>query len=406
MTTIAQLPAQELNFDVLPAEIQQFKSVVREFAQEVVLPRAQELDQAPADELDWDIVRQGHALGLDRVAIPAQFGGLGLGMLGISVAMEELAAACPGTALIFGASMLGQTPILYSGDPYLQQRYLPLFAGQEPVLACNAVTEEEAGCDLIIPANAVHAINVMTARRAGDVYLLNGRKRFITNAKVATFASVFANMEGHPGATGLTSFIVDLDQPGVTRGPVADKMGYRACLGSELVFENVEVPLSNVVGGELNGMAINMAQSNMARASVAGISTGVAQGALDKALQWCGERVQGGELLYRHQFSAAKLAEMAAKVEASRMLYLFAANKVDNQLPAPEYEPALAKFFADRVAIEVADAAVSLIGARGYLREYGVEKMLRDAYGARIYEGTPEVLALAITDCLYRVDEL
>ncbi|MET8002301.1 acyl-CoA dehydrogenase family protein [Nonomuraea glycinis] len=268
------------------------------------------------------------------------------------------------------------------------------------------MTEEEAGCDLIIPANAVHAIKVMTARRAGDVYLLNGHKRFITNAKVATFASVFANMEGHPGATGLTSFIVDLDQPGVTRGPVADKMGYRACLGSELVFENVKVPLSNVVGGELNGMAINMAQSNMARASVAGISTGVAQGALDKALQWCGERVQGGELLYRHQFSAAKLAEMAAKVEASRMLYLFAANKVDNQLPAPEYEPALAKFFADRVAIEVADAAVSLIGARGYLREYGVEKMLRDAYGARIYEGTPEVLALAITDCLYRVDEL
>ncbi|MEV5895021.1 acyl-CoA dehydrogenase family protein [Nonomuraea fuscirosea] len=406
MATIAQFPPQELNFDVLPAEIQKFKSVVREFAQEVVLPRAQELDQAPADELDGDIVRQGHALGLGRVAIPAQFGGLGLGMLGISVAMEELAAACPGTALIFGASMLGQTPILYSGDPYLQQRYLPLFAGQEPVLACNAVTEEEAGCDLIIPANAVHATDVMTARREGDVYLLNGRKRFITNAKVATFASVFANMEGHPGATGLTSFIVDLDQPGVTRGPVADKMGYRACLGSELVFENVEVPLSNVVGGELNGMAINMAQSNMARASVAGISTGVAQGALDKALQWCGERVQGGELLHRHQFSAAKLAGMAAKVEASRLLYMFAADKVDNQLPAPEYEPALAKFFADRVAIEVADAAVSLIGARGYLREYGVEKMLRDAYGARIYEGTPEVLALAITDCLYRVDEL
>ncbi len=406
MPIIAQLAPPELNFDVLPAELREFRTVVREFAQEVVLPRAQELDQAPADEMDWDIVRRGHALGLDRVAIPVQFGGLGLGMLGISVAMEELAAADPGTALIFGASMLGQTPILYSGDPYLQQKYLPLFAGKEPVLACNAVTEEEAGCDLIIPANAVHATDVMTARRAGDVYLLNGRKRFITNAKVATFASVFANMEGHPGATGLTSFIVDLDQPGVTRGPVADKMGYRACLGSELIFENVEVPLSNVVGGELNGMAINMAQSNMARASVAGISTGVAQGALDRALKWCGERVPGGKLLYQHQFSAAKLAEMAAKIEASRMLYMFAANKVDNQLPAPEYEPALAKFFADRVAIEVADAAVSLIGARGYLREYGVEKMLRDAYGARIYEGTPEVLALAITDCLYRVDEL
>jgi alkylation response protein AidB-like acyl-CoA dehydrogenase len=183
-------------------------------------------------------------------------------------------------------------------------------------------------------------------------------------------------------------------------------MGYRACLGSELVFENVEVPATNVIGGELNGMAINMAQSNMARASVAGISTGVAQGALDKALKWCGERVQGGKLLYKHQFTAAKLAEMTSKVEASRMLYMYAANKVDNELPAPEYEPALAKFFADRVAIEVADAAVSLVGARGYLREYGLEKMLRDAYGARIYEGTSEVLALAITECLYRTEEL
>ncbi|MDH6124050.1 acyl-CoA dehydrogenase family protein [Kitasatospora sp. GP82] len=398
-------PSFELNFDVLPPEIQRFKETVREFAQEVVLPRAQQLDQAPAADFDWDLVKQGHALGLTRVAVPKQYGGLGLGMLGISVAMEQVAAACPGTALIFGATMLGQTPILYSGDPQLQARYLPLFAGDEPILACNAVTEDEAGCDLIIPENARHAVNVMSARREGDHYVLNGSKKFITNAKFATFASVFANMEGHEGATGLTSFIVDLDQPGVTRGPVADKMGYRACLGSELTFENVIVPVENVIGGELNGMAINIAQSNMARASVAGISTGVAQGALDKALKWCGERVQGGQLLYKHQFSAQKIAEMASKIDASRMLYMYAANKVDNQLPAPEYEPAVAKLFADRVAIEVADTAVSLIGARGYLREYGVEKMLRDSYGARIYEGTPEVLALAITDCLYRVSE-
>jgi alkylation response protein AidB-like acyl-CoA dehydrogenase len=114
--------------------------------------------------------------------------------------------------------MLGQTAILYSGDPHLQSRYLPMFAGDDPVVACNAVTEEEAGCDLLIPENTVHASNVMSARREGDHYVLNGHKRFITNAKIASFASVFANLEGHPGATGLTCFIVDLDQPGVTRG--------------------------------------------------------------------------------------------------------------------------------------------------------------------------------------------
>jgi acyl-CoA dehydrogenase len=398
--------APELNFDELPDAVQAFRLRVRAFAQDVVLPRAQQLDQAPHDELDWGLVRQGHQLGLTRVAVPAQLGGLGLGMLGLAVAMEELGAACPGTALIFGATMLGQTPILYSGDPGLQQRYLTQFAQPEPVLACNAVTEEEAGCDLIIPANARHARGVMTARRDGDRYLLNGRKRFITNATVATFGSVFANLEGFPGATGLTSFIVDLDQPGVSRGPVADKMGYRACLGGDLTFEDVEVPVANVVAGEGAGMAINLAQSNMARACVAGLSTGVARGALDRAKAWCGHRVQGGARLSEHQFTAAKLAEMAAKVDASRLLYLAAANKVDNQLPAPEYEPAVAKLFADRVAIEVSDTAMSLMGARGYLREHGLEKMLRDAYGARIYEGTPEVLALAITDCLYRDDTL
>ncbi|MFD9797121.1 acyl-CoA dehydrogenase family protein [Streptomyces sp. NPDC059070] len=350
------------------------------------------------------MVEQGHSIGLTRVAIPRDFGGLGLGMLGTAVALEEIASVCAGTALIFGAAMLGQAPVLLSGDPRLQSRFLPLFSGDEPVLACNAVTEEEAGCDLIIPDNAVHAREVMSARREGDHYVLNGRKRFITNAQVARFASVFANMEGAPGATGLTSFMVTLNTPGVTRGPVADKMGYRLCLGSELLFEDVRVPVENRVGDEGDGMAINMAQSNMARASVAGISTGVARGALEMTLDWCGTRVQGGRHLHHHQFTAAKLAEMSAKVDASRLLYLKAAHKAENELPAPQYEPAVAKLFADRTAIEVADLAMSLAGARGYLRSFGLEKRLRDAYGTRIHEGTPEVLALAITESLYLGD--
>jgi alkylation response protein AidB-like acyl-CoA dehydrogenase len=395
----------ELNFEVLPPEVRRFKDVAREFAQEVVKPRAQQLDTAPAEDFDWDLVRQGHEIGLTRAAIPKDYGGLGVGMLGVAVALEEVAAACPGTALIFGATMLGQAPVLLSGDPRLQARFLPLFSGDEPVLACNAVTEEDAGCDLIIPPNAVHARNVMSARKDGDEYVLSGSKRFITNARSAVFASVFANMDGRPGATGLTSFIVPLHLPGVVRGPVADKMGYRACLGSELHFNNVRVPAENMVGGEDEGMAINMAQSNMARAAVSGISTGVARGALEQAVTWCGERVQGGQFLRQHQFTAAKLAEMSAKVDAARLLYLRAANKVDNELPPPVYEPAVAKMFADRAAIEVADAALSLIGARGYLRSYGVEKMLRDAYGTRIYEGTPEVLALAITESLYAEED-
>jgi alkylation response protein AidB-like acyl-CoA dehydrogenase len=388
-----------------PPHIQKHRAHVRSFVDEHVRPKVAANDAAPADAFDWDLVRAGHEAGLLRMVIPAEYGGGGLGVLGVAVALEEIAAACAGTALIFGATLLGQAPVLLSADPALQARFLPLFAGDDPVLACNGITEDQAGCDLLIPGNAEHAREVMTAHRDGDSYVLNGRKRFITNARFASFGCIYANLTGAPGATGLTAFIVPLDSEGVTRGPVADKMGYRACLGSELTFTDVRVPAENVVGGEGNGMLINVQQMNMARATIAGLSTGVARGAFELAKEWAGERVQGGTELYRHQFTARKLAEMSTKVEASRQLYLAAAQAADTSIPCPSLLPAQAKLFADRVSIEVAQEAMSVLGARGYLREYGMEKLVRESLGARIYEGTPEVLALAITEALYDDEE-
>lgn len=397
--------AEPVDFLTEPLQIQEFRQQVRDFVDKEVRPRVAVNDRAPAEDFDWELVRKGHEAGLLRLVVPKEYGGLGLGVLGVAVALEEIAAACAGTALIFGATLLGQAPVLLSADPNLQSRFLPLFSGDDPVLACNGITEEEAGCDLLIPENAEHARDVMQARRDGDTYILSGRKRFITNAKVAEFGSIYANVEGHPGATGLTAFIVPLDSPGITRGPVADKMGYRACLGSELIFDDVRVPAENVVGGEGNGMLINIQQMNMARATVAALSTGIARGAFDLAKQWCADRIQGGIPLYKHQFSARKLAEMAAKIEASRLMYLQAAQSADTEVPAPVFEPAVAKLFADRTAIEVTQEAMSLMGARGYLREHGMEKLVRESFGARIYEGTPEVLALAITEALYEEDD-
>jgi alkylation response protein AidB-like acyl-CoA dehydrogenase len=382
-----------------------FRDVVRAFAQDEVLPRALELDQAAHDDFDWELVERGHRLGLTRALLAGEQGGLGVGVVGACLAMEELAAACPGVALIFGATMLAQVPLLLSGDVALQERFLPLFGAEHAVLGCNAVCEELAGADLVIAANTRHARGLSTLRREGGEYVLNGHKRVITNAAVATFASVFANVEGASPEAGLTCIMVPLDAPGVTRGPVADKMGYRACLGSELCFDDVRIPADNVVGGEGAGLDILVAQGNMARSSVAAVSTGVARHALETAVRFCADRVQGGAPLYRHQMIARKLADMTAKVDAARLLYLRSAHKVDNELPAPEYEPAVAKLFADRIAIEVAGDAVSVMGSRGYIREFGMEKILRDAYGARIYEGTPEALALAVTDCLYREDD-
>jgi alkylation response protein AidB-like acyl-CoA dehydrogenase len=395
----------ELNFDEFPPEVENFRTLVREFAREEVAPRALELDQAPHDDFDWDLVRIGHQLGLTRAMLPPEFGGLGVGVVGVCLAMEELAVADPGVALIFGATMLGQAPILLSGDPHLQARFLPQFVGDEPVLACNAVCEEDHGVDLVVPQNVRFAENMTTMRRDGDEYVISGRKRVITNAAVASFASVVVNMEGSTPDEGLTYVMVPLETEGVTRGPVADKMGYRACLGSELWFDDVRVPAENIISGEGDGLDILVAQGNMARSSVAATATGVARHALEGATQFCGERVQGGVALREHQMTARKLADMTAKVDAARFLYLNAAHKVDNQLPPPEYEPAVAKYFADRIAIEVASDAVSLMGSRGYIKEFAMEKVLRDSFGTRIFEGTPEALALSITDCLYRNDD-
>ncbi|MGY1822971.1 acyl-CoA dehydrogenase family protein [Geodermatophilus sp. SYSU D00079] len=389
----------------LPPAVEELRDRVREFAEERLRPEVRRLDQSDAADFDWQLVTEGHQLGLTRLVISRQHGGLGYGELGVAVALEELAAVDAGFALVFGATMLGQAPLLLSGDPALQARFLPLFAGDQPVLACNAITEEMAGCDLLIPDNARFAVDVMQARRDGDHYVLNGAKKFITNGKVAHYATVFATIEGTPGASALTCFVVPLDQPGIVLGEVADKMGYRTCLGTEMSFTDVRVPAENVIGGEGGGVFINVQQMNMARAAVAAISTGVARGALDLARQWCGERIQGGVPLHRHQFTARKLAEMSMKVDAARLLYLRAAHLADTEIPAPVYEPAVAKLFADRIAVEVAEEAMSLMGARGYVRDFGMEKYLREALGARIYEGTPEVLALAITESLYAEDE-
>ena len=389
----------------IPPDVAALQQEVRRWCQERVAPVVRELDAADAADFDWDLMQEGHDLGLTRLVVPKQFGGLGYGEFGVAIALEELAAVDAGLALVFGATMLGQAPVLLSGDPRLQARFLPLFSGDEIVLACNAITEDQAGCDLLIPENAEYARNVMRARREGDFYILNGDKKFITNGKVAKYGTVFANIEGHEGASMLTCFVVPLDSPGITRGDIADKMGYRTCLGTELHFENVEVPAENVAGGEGGGLYINIQQMNMARAAVAAIATGVARGALEQAVAFAGERVQGGKVLYQHQFTARKLAEMSAKVEASRMLYLRAAYLADTQIPAPVYETAAAKLFADQVAIEVATEAMSVMGARGYLRDHGMEKRLRDALGSRIYEGTAEVLALAITESLYETDD-
>ncbi|MFJ8669527.1 acyl-CoA dehydrogenase family protein [Streptomyces sp. NPDC093600] len=375
------------------------------FAREEVAPGAAERDSIEKGQLDWETVRKGHALGLLRMAIPRDFGGLGLSQLGIALTLEELAAADPGMALVFGATGLFQTPLLICENPRLQEKYLPAFLGPDPVLACNAVAEQLNGTDLVLPQQAPYAQDMTSARRSGGEYLLNGTKRYITNAPVATYATIMANLDDS-GSTGLTCFVTELEQDGVTRGEIHDKVGYRTAPAGELILENARVPEENVIGDERGGWDLNVAIGNLTRVTCAAVSTGIARHALDRAVAWAGTRRQGGRLLFEHQMSARKLADMSARVSAARALYLDAVLKADTVIPTPAYEPAVAKLVADRAAIDNADAAMGLIGAAAFQREDGMDRVLRDAYGPRIYEGSPEALALVITGELFGVPEV
>ncbi|MFJ6701086.1 acyl-CoA dehydrogenase family protein [Streptomyces sp. NPDC091272] len=383
-----------------------FLNDVVAFAREEVGPGAAERDGIEKGQIDWDTVRKGHALGLLRMAIPRDFGGLGLSQLALALTMEELASADPGMALVFGATGLFQTPLLICGNPRLQQKYLPAFIGPDPVLACNAVAEELNGTDLVLPQQAPYAQEMTTARRSGSEYLLTGTKRYITNAPVATYATVMANLDETPGSTGLTCFVTELEQDGVARGEIHDKVGYRTAPAGELILDNARVPEENVIGDERGGWDLNVAIGNLTRVTCAAVATGIARHALDRAVAWAGTRRQGGRLLFEHQMSARKLADMSARVSAARALYLDAVLKADTVIPTPAYEPAVAKLVADRAAIDNADAAMSLIGAAAFQREDGMDRVLRDAYGPRIYEGSPEALALVITGELFDVPEV
>ncbi|MFF4418888.1 acyl-CoA dehydrogenase family protein [Streptosporangium sp. NPDC001559] len=373
-----------------------------EFARDRVAPTARRRDSAAIGTVDWDLVEEARQLGGLRMGIPEDLGGLGLGNLALGYVMEELAAADPGFALILGATGLFHLPLLLSGDRRLTESYLAPFTGDTVILGCNAVAEELNGMDVVRREHAEYAVDITTARQDGDHYVIRGRKKFITNAPVARFATVMANIEGNPGSTGLTCFVIDLEWDGVVRGETHDKVGYRAAPAGELIFNDVRVPAENVIGDPLGGWDLNVTQGNLCRITCAAISTGIARHSLEHGLQWSTERRQTGKVLYEHQMSARKLADMAARVASSRALWIEAAKKADVTLPVPELEPALAKLVADEAAVFNSNMAMSLLGARSFQRTNDMERILRDSFGPRIYEGSPEALALTITDLITR----
>jgi acyl-CoA dehydrogenase len=353
------------------------QKLVRDFAQKEIVPIAPQLDHDQRHSPE--IVAKYFEIGLLHYSVPEEYGGAGLGALEGCLISEELGAACGGVAATLGANILGLTPFLISGDPALKEELLTRHASG-PNLAAFCLTEAEAGSD-------VAALRT-TAVREGDEYVINGTKRFISN-------SVFAVEDLTRGHRGLSTFMVPAETPGVKHGKKEDKMGQRTTDTREVIFDNVRVPARYRLGEGMDGFKLAMMTLDDSRAGVGAAAVGIARAALDAAVSYAKERVQFGKPIAAQQAIQLMLADMAKKVAAARLLCWHAAWLHDNG-KRNSMESAMAKCFAGDTAMEVTTDAVQVFGGYGYMKEYPVEKYMRDAKLHQIYEGTNQIQRLVI----------
>jgi butyryl-CoA dehydrogenase len=358
------------------------RDVARQVAQEKIAPLALESDEK--EELPWDAVKAIAEADLAGVYIPEEFGGMGgdSPVLNMCIVTEELSKACGGIALSFAASALGALPIILSGSDDLKKRFLPDIASGLR-LAAFAVTEPDSGSD-------VAAIR-LRAEKDGDGYVLNGVKHFISNGGAAEIYSVFAVTDASKGARGATAFVVEKGTQGFSFGKKEKKMGIRANPTAELVFQDCRVPADNVIGKQGRGFMVAMQTFDVSRPGVGAQALGIAAGALEYATRYARDREMFSQPIWQHQGVGFKLADMTIKVEAARALIYAVARAIDSGLKRPTKYSAMAKTFASDIAMEVTTEAVQVLGGYGYMREYPVEKMMRDAKITQIYEGTNEI---------------
>ena len=359
--------------------------LVREFATNEVLPRAAQIDEKA--EFPADLVSKMGELGLMGVPFPEEYGGAGQSYVVFARIVEELCRACASTGLIMDVniSLCGE-PIMVFGSEEQKQKYLvPLATGEK--LGALAMTEPEAGSD---------AASIKTsADRRNDHYLLNGRKIFITNGEVADTYVVTAVTDRDKGTSGITDFIVEKEMPGVSFATHYDKMGIRGAPTTDVVLENVEVPVDNVLGGEGNGFKVTMDTLDAGRIGIAAQAVGIARAALEDATDYARTRRQFGATISTFQGLQFMLADMATQVHASRALMLRAAYLRDQEIACAR-ESSMAKLFAGDTAMQVTTDAVQIFGGYGYMQEYPVERHMRDAKITQIYEGTQQIQRVVI----------
>lgn len=364
----------------LTEEQAMIRDLARQIAEEKVVPVRHELDEK--EEFPWDVMRVLAQSDLFGLFIPEEYGGLGKGALELCLAVEELSSACLGVATTYAANALGTYPLLFFGSEEQKKRYLPDIAHGKRLVAF-ALTEANAGSD----AAGIQT----TARREGTEYVLNGTKQWITNGGEAEIYTVIAMTDRTKGARGASAFIIEKDTPGFLFGKKEKKMGIRASSTRELIFDNCRIPAENIIGREGLGFIVAMKTLDNARVGVGAQGVGVAQGAFDEAVKFARQRIQFGHPIISFQAVQHMLADMATEIEAARALVYAVARYVDSGAKDISKASAMAKVFATDVAMKVTTNAVQVMGGSGYMREYPVEKMMRDAKILQIYEGTNQI---------------
>ena len=375
----------------LSEEQQMIKDLARQIADEKIIPIRAELDETeefPADVID--ALAKSDMFGL---FVPEEYGGLGKGSFELCLAVEELSKACLGISTVYAANALGAYPILLFGNDEQKKKYLPDIASGKKLVAFG-LTEANAGSD----AAGIQT----TATLDGNEYILNGTKQWITNGSHAGIYTIIALTDKSKGARGASAFIVEKGTPGFTFGKKENKMGIRASTTCELVFNDCRIPAHNILSAEGRGFLVAMKTLDQSRVGVGSQGLGVAQGALDEAIKFASERIQFGRPVITFQAIQHMIANMATKTEAARSLVYSVARYIDSGARDFSKVSAMAKVFATDTAMEVTTDAVQVMGGSGYMRDYPVEKMMRDAKILQIYEGTNQIQRNVIGQSIFK----
>ncbi|MGB9906594.1 MAG: acyl-CoA dehydrogenase family protein [Candidatus Saccharicenans sp.] len=369
----------------LSEELKALQDMAHSFAEKEMRPKAALYDRE--EKFPEEVMQKAFEAGFLTCNLPVEYGGGGLSDLEVAIISEELAWGCAGMYTTMMANSLAFTPIILFGTEDQKKKFLTPFS-QKMAFASYCLTEREAGSD----TSAIKTV----ARKDGSDYVLNGSKCFITNGGVASLYVVFANAAPEKGARGITAFLVPRATPGISIGKIEDKMGHRASNTAEIFFEDVRVPAENVLGRVGQGFLIAMRTFDRTRSAVGAAGVGLARAALEYAVDYAKTRVQFGKPIATFQAIAFKIAQMAMEIEAARLLVWKAAWMVDKGLPCG-LNSAMAKCFGSDLAMWASLEALQILGGYGYMKDYPVEKLVRDAKLLQIYEGTNEIQRLVIS---------